>query len=45
MYQLLVSSAEHARNGSPIAFARDRVFAYTDTDVKTRFPGASVRHG
>ena len=37
MYQLLVSSAEHAWNGSPITFARDRVFAYTDADVKARF--------
>jgi hypothetical protein len=37
MYQLLVSSAEYAWNGSPIIFARDRVFAYTDADVKARF--------
>ena len=37
MYQLLVSSAEDAWNGSPITFARDRVFAYTDADVKARF--------
>lgn len=34
---MLVSSAEHAWNGSPITFARDRVFAYTDVDVKARF--------
>jgi hypothetical protein len=37
MYQLLISSDEHAWNGSPITFERDRVFKYTDADVKARF--------
>src|SRR5665647_2307110 len=31
------SSDEHAWNGSPITFARDRVFKYTDADVKAQF--------